>query len=387
MEKVDHLIKDYFSIDSLGILTINKINKGEERANRILKSTSCRVGNSWETGLLWKNDNAQPFNGKTVAQIRLKSTERKLDSDPLYAHEYCLQMERMISLYAKQVPLESKGDRIWYIPHFGIKNPNKPEKKLRIVFDDAAKSNGVSYNDQLLTGPDLLQPLLGVLMRFRQYSIGIKGDIVDMFLRVKVRQEDQNAQRFLWRGMNRKDPPKEYIMTSLIFGSKSSPCSAIYIKNSNAMEFADLMPDAVSAIINNTYMDDFLLSVNSEIEATLLINQVSEVNSKAGFKMHEWSSNKPNVLNLLSQDSTKSTVDLSLNNLENKSEKVLGLRWDTNSDKFIFNLGLNKIPTELLKEAKPPTKREFLKIIMSVFDPLGFLSPFTIKSKILMQDV
>lgn len=147
MEKVDELFKDYFSIDSLGVLAINKNNKGEERANRILKSTSRRVGDSWETGLLWKNDNVEKSDGKIVAQNRLKSLERKLDSNPQYALEYCQQMERMISLYAKPAPSDSKGKRIWYIPHFGIKNPNKPEKKVRIGFDAAAKSNGTSYND------------------------------------------------------------------------------------------------------------------------------------------------------------------------------------------------------------------------------------------------
>ncbi|XP_051155328.1 uncharacterized protein LOC127277923 [Leptopilina boulardi] len=224
-------------------------------------------------------------------------------------------------------------------------------------------------------------------MRFRQYPVAIKGDIQDMFLRVKVRAEDQNAQSFLWRGMDRKNPPKEYVMTSLIFGSKSSPCSANYIKNTNAREFTNIMSEAVSAIINNTYMDDFLLSVISKTKATKIITQVSEINSKAGFHMHEWSSNSPDVLKSIEQDSTNSSVDLRLNSVEDKSDKVLGLRWDTNSDTFTFNLGLNKIPAKLLTEAKPPTKREFLKIIMSIFDPLGFLSPFTVKSKILMQEI
>ncbi|XP_043478502.1 uncharacterized protein LOC122508900 [Leptopilina heterotoma] len=387
IEVIEQMIKDYFSIDSLGVLAINKINKGEEKAKQILQKTSRRVGNFWETGLLWKNNDSQPFDGKIVAEIRLKTLERKLDSNPQYALEYCKQMERIITNYAKSVPSKLKAKRVWYVPHFGIKNPNKPDKNLRIVFDCASKTQGISYNDQMLAGPDLLKSLLGVLMRFRQRPIGIKGDIVDMFLRIKVREEDQHAQRFLWREMDRKNPPKEYMMSSLIFGSKLAPCSAIYIKNKNATEFVDVMPSAASAIIDNSYMDDFIHSVDSDTEAINIINQVSEINSNAGFQMHEWSSNSSKVLSFIKQNNAEQTVNLTLNNLKSKAEKVLGLHWDTKSDTFTFNLGLDKIPSKLLKESKAPTKREFLKIIMSIFDPLGFLSPFTIKSKILMQEV
>ena len=60
--------------------------------------------------------------------------------------------------------------RQWYLPHFGVKHANKPSK-VRLVIDAAAKSSNMSLNDQLLLGPDKLQSLLGVLMRFRQNLI------------------------------------------------------------------------------------------------------------------------------------------------------------------------------------------------------------------------
>ena len=39
-----------------------------------------------------------------------------------------------------------------------------------------------------------------------------------------------------------------YEMQTLIFGAKSSPCSALYVKDENTKEFAATKPDAVESI-------------------------------------------------------------------------------------------------------------------------------------------
>ncbi|GBP48091.1 hypothetical protein EVAR_74596_1 [Eumeta japonica] len=101
--------------------------------------------------------------------------------------------------------------------------------EVRLVFDAAARTNGKCLNDALLTGPDLIRSLLGVLVRFRQGRVAVSADIKEMFLRVKIREEDRDSLRFLWRN-NMHENPQEYRMTSLIFGAASSPCTAIYIK-------------------------------------------------------------------------------------------------------------------------------------------------------------
>ena len=76
-------------------------------------------------------------------------------------------------------------------------NPHKPDK-LRIVFDCAAKHMGVSLNDVLLQGPDLLNSLVGVLTRFRSESVAFAADIESMFHQVKVNPEDRDFLKFLW---------------------------------------------------------------------------------------------------------------------------------------------------------------------------------------------
>ena len=223
-------------------------------------NTTTYLGDAWETGLLWKNKDFPKAVSRSTALKRLYTIEKRLDRDSAYAALYYREMERYInSSYAVKVDEDVSRPRIWYLPHFGVTNVNKPGK-LRLVFDAAAKTSGMSLNDQLDSGPDFLQSLPGVLLRFRQYRIAIKSDIRDMYLRVRVIDEDHGALRFLWRGADRKKYAKTYEMTCLIFGANSSHISATFVKDENAKSFAHEKPVTSQSIIINSYMDDYLAS-------------------------------------------------------------------------------------------------------------------------------
>ena len=91
-------------------------------------------------------------------------------------------------------------DRIWYLPHHSDENPNKPGK-VRRVANAASKFRGQSLNTNLLTGPDLLNSLLGVLMRFRENPIAVLADIEGMFTQIAINQTDlrfalQNGENY-----------------------------------------------------------------------------------------------------------------------------------------------------------------------------------------------
>ena len=64
---------------------------------------------------------------------------------------------------------EQRSDKEWYLPHHPVINPNKTGK-VRRVLNGAAKFHGTSLNKSLLTGPDLLQNLIHILLRFRQHQ-------------------------------------------------------------------------------------------------------------------------------------------------------------------------------------------------------------------------
>ena len=146
------LIQDSFSTESFGVAIPKNLPKSKQlqRAEDILKSTTKRVGQRFETGLLWKTDSFTYPEILKMAYKRLTSTEKKLKKDPALAETYSKRIEDYILKgYARKLTpeeIEMRHGRIWYLPHFPVVNPNKPEKPARLVFDARAESHGVSFN-------------------------------------------------------------------------------------------------------------------------------------------------------------------------------------------------------------------------------------------------
>lgn len=322
-----------------------------------------------------------------MALQRLRCLESRLKKDPELASilrtkidEY---LEKGYIRKLREEELTKTQHRVWYLPIFPVFNPNKPGK-MRIVWDAAAKTNGVSLNSMLLTGPDQLTSLLSVLLQFRENKVAICGDLREMFHQVWISQEDQNCQRFLWRENPMDAEPTTSVMQVMTFGACCSPSSAQYVKNLNAEKHAGKYPMAARAIIRNHYVDDMLSSMETEDEAIQLALEVRHVHSRAGFEIRNWISNSPTVLNALE----KGQVDEKSLNLgaELATEKVLGLWWCTASDTLTFKLS-SKHDADLLSGKRRPTKREVLRTLMSIFDPLGLLSNLLIFLKILLQEI
>ena len=99
---------------------------------------------------------------------------------------------------------------------------NKPNE-CRVVFDAAARFNGVSLNDQLYQGPDIANSLIGVLIHFREEEIALTADLEAMFHQVKVFPKDADARRVLWWSGSLNHPPDEDQILIHIFGTTSSP--------------------------------------------------------------------------------------------------------------------------------------------------------------------
>ncbi|XP_066928372.1 uncharacterized protein [Clytia hemisphaerica] len=271
----------------------------DKRCHEKLESETVLADGKYQVPMLWKKD-VTLSNNRTVAEKRFHQLQNKLRREPNLRKLYDQSMTKYLEIgYARKMTLEEAATahpRTWYLPHYGVFNPNKPGK-IRLVFDAAAKFQGTSLNDALYTGPDLLNNMLGVLMRFRTHHFAFSADIEGMFNQVKVNQEDTQSLRFLWKeDIDSPDQPDTYQMLVHIMGATCSPTCANYaLKRCARDHLGDFDPSTIETILRSFYVDDLLKSSS--------------------------------------------------------------------------------------------TKRGILSVVSSLYDPLGFLSPFTTTAKMILQDV
>ncbi|XP_066937038.1 uncharacterized protein [Clytia hemisphaerica] len=94
---------------------------------------------------------------------------------------------------------------VHYIPHRPVIREDKVTTKIRPVFDASCSVNGVSLNDCLYPGPNLLAKIFDILLRFRMNKIGILADIKQAFLNICIHPDHRDFLRFLWKDPSSSD--------------------------------------------------------------------------------------------------------------------------------------------------------------------------------------
>ena len=323
-------------------------------------------------------------NNRVQALKRATWQRKKMLRDESYRDDYVNFVNEMIAKgYARRVPddrLEAGPGKVWYLPHHGIYHPRKPQK-IRVVFDCSARHGSTSLNDQLMSGPDLTNSLIGVLTRFRQEPVAFMADIEAMFHQVQVPDDQCDFLRFLWwPDGNLELPIQEHQMTVHLFGAASSPscCNFALKETAKDMEH-ESGPLAADTIRRNFYVDDCLRSVKDEQTAIELIQGLCQACEHGGFNLTKFTSNSRAVLESIpTEKRSKEARDLDLGHDRLPVERALGVLWCVESDVFKFRIVIDD---------KPPTRRGILSVISSIYDPLGFAAPFTLPAKKILQDL
>ena len=92
----------------------------------------------------------------------------------------------------QQVPVsQERAKECHFLPHHGVVRQDKETTKLRIVFDESAKSRECSsLNDCLDKGPILTSHILNVLLSFCVQRVGLIADIEKAFHQIIVKESD-----------------------------------------------------------------------------------------------------------------------------------------------------------------------------------------------------
>lgn len=117
----------------------------------------------------------------------------------------------------------------------------------------------------------------------------------------------------------------------------------------------------------------------SEQEAIQIVKDLTALCKKGGFMLSKWISNSRAVLASIPRENrTKETKELDLDKDNLPMERALGLLWFVETDVFKFRIAARE---------RPYTRRGILSVVGAIYDPLGFLAPFTLPAKLIMQEL
>ena len=150
-------------------------------------------------------------------------------------------------------------------------------------------------------------------------------------------------------------------------------------------KFAEVDPEFARKLIESFYVDDFVSGGATSEEVKVLYGKTCSRMSEGWFKLRKWLTNDDEVRRKIQTDSAtneaqqpvseedNSYAKSSLHSLGSKGQKVLGLAWDFEED----TISLDLAAIAKRSEGLPVTKRNTLKLLAGIFDPLGIIGPVT----------
>ncbi|KAK3092639.1 hypothetical protein FSP39_005230 [Pinctada imbricata] len=335
----------------------------------------------WIAPLPFRTPKPNMPNNRDQALKRAQSLHKSLQTDSNKQDHLVEFMDKILrNGVAEVAPPLVENTECWYLPLFGVYHPKKPGN-IRGVFDSSAVYKGVSLNNELMSGPDLVNSLLGILLRFRKNAFAVTADIEQMFYQFFVKPEHRDYLRFFWYEKNDPNRPLiEYRMRVHVFGNKPSPAIATYGLRKTVENCEETYgSDVKDFVCRNFYVDDGLVSLSSAAEVTDLVKRSQHaLRTEGSLRLHKIASNSSEVMEAFPpEDLGKELKSLDFEKDYLPLQRSLGLVWNLNLDSFVFD-----IPDF----DKPFTRRGLLSTVNSLYDPIGFLAPFTIMGKILLRE-
>ncbi|KRX81644.1 hypothetical protein T06_8205, partial [Trichinella sp. T6] len=348
-------LRRFWHLEIIGVAD----DKGKEdpSASRLMKTFEETLeydNGRYTVKLPWKPGFPNLPNNYAHALQRLLKTEASLLKEPIKSEMYSKTLRECITdgIIERVENVHGDEGRTWYLPHHMVFKTDQTSTKGRIVFDASAHFGRTSLNRQLEAGPSLQS-----------------GRLPNVPL-IGLHKEDRYVTRFLWKEPDDPSSPQTFRFRRICFGLTSSPFLALAVMQHHARLNKSKWLKAAEEVLKNVYVDDLLFSLDDRTETMECVRELKQLMETAGFHLTKWSSNEPSVLRSLPEEDVVS---------ESKAKMALGIVWDSKEDIITFPGVSVERPDEQM------TKRGMLSVIMKIFDSLGYLSPFLVKAKRMLQ--
>ncbi|XP_071653393.1 uncharacterized protein [Temnothorax longispinosus] len=361
-------IEDLWNLDVLGIQDPIQKSTKEQHQENVLKgfrhSTIINEQGRYEVCLPWKENHPTLPMNRATAERRLESTIKKLKQDGLYQAYDDVFQDWLNDGIIEELSSNEAKDYGHYLPHRHVVKENSTTR-IRPVFDASSRERGgPSLNQCLETGPNFIELIPELLLRFRLHKFGVIADIRKAFLQISVSKQDRDVMKFLWK---RRPEDTEFVVyrhCRVVFGVSSSPFllgATIDLHLENIAR--DLPKEEINLIrdlAKSFYVDNSITSHPTVDEVKGFKEKATLYMSKGGFDLRGW--------------------EYSGNMNPSTETPVLGLVWDKGED-------ILKISGHCLQPRIPEvvTKRKILAATQKVFDPIGIVCPVLLCPKLILQ--
>ena len=389
--EINEQLKKFWEIEEVGKSEVVKWTPEETLVHSKFKASITYEANGtegrYQVKLPTKDDIEELGSNKVGAFNRYNGLKRRLNKNVALGQQYKEVMTEYIeSGFMEKINENEESKGGFYLPHHPVVKENKSTTKVRPVFDaSASESNSRSLNSYFFKGPTLQPQLNAIMMRFRLNPIAFTADVMKMFLMIQVHPDDRDWLKVVWDDLI-DGRPAVYRYTVLPFGLRCSPYLAIATIHHHVSQYVDTHPHIVKELLENTYVDDFISGAKTVEEAVESYETGVKIMKAAGMKLRKWSSNNPVLTQRFKDDNVCSPEGQKDFGLEedkdpDTSNSVLGISWKSFEDYFTFHeRGILETAISVR-----PTKRNILSVSSKLYDPTGWLSPFIIRIKVLIQ--
>ena len=314
---------------------IHQMSKIEQKELEVItgKLMIDPVHDCWKTEYPYKVDPSILEDNRTQALEFLYRTEKRLLRSEVSSKQYKEQFDDFIQrgVFRKidEEELNAYNGPSHYVTHHEVFKEGSTSTPVRLVINSSLQYKGRSLNDILMKGPNTLNDLFGVQMRFRCYPIPLVCDIAKMYHSIKTTEMERHLRRVLWRDLDQNKPVETYGIETCMYGDRPAASIATVAIQKTARIYEDVNKKAAEKIIEDSYVDD-MATGDEDVQSTeILKDGIQSILAKGGFRVKGF---------VTSGDVSKETLSLLG---AGDFGRVLGIGWQPEKDVFLIKLRIN----------------------------------------------